>query len=252
MNAPSFTSIEAARQKSAPYHPRHLALTGATGSLGRHFLETVLRELPRTHVTALVRTHSENFRAPCFQLLINQFADRITLINADLRDADFSPAQRRQLVETDGGLWHFAASTNLFAVSPDAHQKIRDINEGGTYALLDLLQSSDRPGPFYHVSTAYVCGKRTGLILEDELEHTLGFRNTYEETKHAAEIRVRQAMNTGLNGCIFRPSLVVSDLPGPGPAHIAEVLVNAFRAASERRVPLTLRVSADIGHQRDR
>jgi len=231
-----------AADKPADYHPSRLALTGATGSLGGHFLEMVLDELPQTHVTALVRTSSDTFRAPSFQFLISKYASRLTLIDADLRSARLSPLERRQLVEADGGLWHFAASTNLHAASADANQRIRDINEGGTYGILDTLAASDRPGPFYYVSTAYVCGRRTGAIYEHELKHDCGFRNTYEESKNTAEIRVREALDAGLNGMVFRPSLVVADQPGNGPAHITELLMSACKSAAERHIRLTLRI----------
>lgn len=224
------------------YSPRRLALTGATGSLGRHFLERILHDLPEVQVTALVRTSSANFRSPEFQGLLAAHPDRVTIVDADLRDPRITPQERRQLVEADGGLWHFAASTNLHAASPAAHQQIRDINEGGTFGILKMLGGSERPGPFYYVSTAYVCGKRVGRILETELDATPGFRNTYEASKHAAETRVRAELNSGLLGAIFRPSLVVSEEPGTGPAHIADVLLSAFQVASQSRTPLTLRI----------
>ena len=39
-----------------------------------------------------------------------------------------------------------------------------------------------------HVSTAYVAGKRTALIREDELDCGQGFWNSYEKSKFDAEV----------------------------------------------------------------
>src|SRR6185503_1551609 len=60
------------------------------------------------------------------------------------------------------------------------------------------------------VSTCYVAGRRTGEILETELEHRAGFRNFYEETKYLAEAEVEKLKND-LPVTIFRPSVVVGD-----------------------------------------
>jgi len=38
-----------------------------------------------------------------------------------------------------------------------------------------------------------VAGKRTGTVLEDELQMGQGFKNHYESTKHESEIIVRNA-----------------------------------------------------------
>jgi thioester reductase-like protein len=60
------------------------------------------------------------------------------------------------------------------------------------------------------VSTCYVAGRRTGRILETELEHNAGFRNFYEETKYLAELEVEK-LKSHLPVTIYRPSVVVGD-----------------------------------------
>jgi thioester reductase-like protein len=55
-----------------------------------------------------------------------------------------------------------------------------------------------------------VAGKRTGEILETELEHNAGFRNFYEETKYLAEVEVEQ-LKDEFPVTIYRPSVVVGD-----------------------------------------
>jgi nucleoside-diphosphate-sugar epimerase len=55
-----------------------------------------------------------------------------------------------------------------------------------------------------------VSGKRKGVILEEELEGGQGFRNFYEETKHAGEKLARAAARR-LPVTIFRPGVMVGD-----------------------------------------
>jgi long-chain acyl-CoA synthetase len=59
------------------------------------------------------------------------------------------------------------------------------------------------------VSTIFVAGRRTGRILEDELEHAAGFVSPYEQSKYEAEQLARAAMS-GLPLSIYRLAL----LPG--------------------------------------
>jgi len=63
---------------------------------------------------------------------------------------------------------------------------------------------------YHYVSTCYVAGLRTGLILETELRHQAGFRNYYEETKYLAEIEV-DALKAEVPVTIHRPSVVCGD-----------------------------------------
>jgi thioester reductase-like protein len=63
---------------------------------------------------------------------------------------------------------------------------------------------------YHYISTCYVAGRRTGLILESELRHDAGFRNFYEETKYLAELEV-EALKNELPVTIHRPSVVCGD-----------------------------------------
>jgi nucleoside-diphosphate-sugar epimerase len=61
---------------------------------------------------------------------------------------------------------------------------------------------------FDHVSTAFVAGRRTDVVLEAELEAPLGHKNSYEASKFEGEKLVRSHMPE-LPIAIFRPSIVV-------------------------------------------
>lgn len=222
-----------------PYSPRHIAITGATGSLGTQFLRYLLLQLPNLCVTALVRPAPRALRSAGFDQLLQQHGHRIRLIEQDLLNLGLNSTQRRAMVESDG-LWHFAGSTHLQESNGD--QSSWQTNDTGTAALLELLQHSDNPSPLFHLSTAYVCGNKTGVVTEDDLSSRT-FRNGYEGSKFAAEQRVREAFGTGMNGCIFRPSVVVSETTGAGKSlKIIDRVMAAMFAAANGRDLLVLRL----------
>jgi long-chain acyl-CoA synthetase len=59
-----------------------------------------------------------------------------------------------------------------------------------------------------HVSTAFVAGKRTGVIDETETDCSAGWANAYEQSKYEAEALVR---TYAADWAIFRPSTIVCD-----------------------------------------
>ena len=87
-------------------------------------------------------------------------------------------------------------------------------NVAGTAHVLDLARRTD-VRHVHHVSTAYVCGLRTGLVLEDELDLGQEFGNDYERSKVEAEKLVRAAHREAggflESTTIHRPSIIVGD-----------------------------------------
>jgi long-chain acyl-CoA synthetase len=61
-----------------------------------------------------------------------------------------------------------------------------------------------------HLSTSFVCGRKSGVFSEDDPGDGRDFSNSYEQTKWEAECLVRGFMNE-LPITIFRPSIVVGD-----------------------------------------
>jgi thioester reductase-like protein len=82
-------------------------------------------------------------------------------------------------------------------------------NVGGTAGVLELARATGLRH-FHHVSTAYVCGLREGVIREDELDVGQAFGNDYERSKVEAEKLVRSAgfLDTVT---VHRPSIIVGD-----------------------------------------
>lgn len=102
-----------------------------------------------------------------------------------------------------------AAATTSFSLPLEA---ARASNVTSTENVLSLAERSPRLWRLAHVSTAFVAGRRTGRILEPELEHDRGFLNSYQQSKHEAELLVSRHRDR-LPFVVFRPSVV---LDGPG------------------------------------
>ena len=82
-------------------------------------------------------------------------------------------------------------------------------NVTGTRNVLDLARETGI-GHFHHVSTAYVCGLRGGVVREDELDVGQPFGNDYELSKVEAEKMVRSADHLA-SVTVYRPSIIVGD-----------------------------------------
>jgi thioester reductase-like protein len=103
-------------------------------------------------------------------------------------------------------VYHLAAIYDL-AVAKEIASRV---NVEGTKNVNEFVKKLPNLRRYNYVSTCYVAGKRTGEILENELEHKAGFRNFYEETKYLAELEVEKLKND-IPLTIFRPSIVVGD-----------------------------------------
>ncbi|HKG12303.1 MAG TPA: SDR family oxidoreductase [Pyrinomonadaceae bacterium] len=84
------------------------------------------------------------------------------------------------------------------------------VNVEGTRNVNAFAKSVKNLRRYHYVSTCYVAGRRTGVILESELRHDAGFRNNYEETKYLAELEV-DALKSELPVTIHRPAVVCGD-----------------------------------------
>lgn len=103
-------------------------------------------------------------------------------------------------------VFHLAA---IYDLSVEKDLAFR-VNVEGTKNINEFAKTIPNLNRYNYVSTCYVAGKRTGVILETELAHNAGFRNFYEETKYFAELSVSKLKNE-LPLTIFRPSVVVGD-----------------------------------------
>ena len=194
-----------------------ILLTGATGFLGTQIAHHILRNSDASVVVLLRAPHPDEAK----QHLLRQWWDwpelrsfldaRIRVLAGDITHPELGiqGAQYDMLVQQVTHIVHAAANIRLF----DPLDGLRKVNVTGTQHVLTLAQAAHEHHGlqrFAHISTAYVCGARSGPITEEELTDQYGFSNAYERSKYEAELLVRQAA-TSIPVSIFRPGMIVGD-----------------------------------------
>jgi nucleoside-diphosphate-sugar epimerase len=102
-------------------------------------------------------------------------------------------------------VFNCVGDTNFF---PKNIEDLYGTNIEGVTNLINTL--CDKHSLFNHVSTAYVCGDRNGVIFENQLDEDQGFKNPYEQSKFLGEKRVKEVCEKkGIRYNIFRPSIVI-------------------------------------------
>lgn len=100
-------------------------------------------------------------------------------------------------------VWHLAAIYDLAVPREIAWQ----VNVHGTAMVNDFIKQLLHLKRYMYFSTAYVAGKREGILLETELIRPSEFKNFYEETKFEAEILVEN-LKSQIPTTIIRPGIV--------------------------------------------
>lgn len=195
-----------------------ILVTGAAGLIGG---EVAARLAERGHwVSALVHRNPDvrgnDGAAPVLHAVLHGDVTRPGLGLGLGLDA---PSEHELLI-------HCAATTR-FDLS-DA--EYRRTNVEGTANALAVARAGKMA--FLHVSTAYVCGVRDGVVLEDDALPAGGFANGYEASKAAGEALVAAS---GLVHAIARPSVVVGD-SATGAIRSFDTIYAAFKLIAQGRV----------------
>jgi thioester reductase-like protein len=187
--------------------PRTILFTGFPGFIGARLIPRLLDDDPEAVVVALVEPHvQERARALAAELS----PERIRIQPGDITRPrlGLDEATWRRLSAETVEVFHLAAVYDL-AVKADLALRV---NVLGTQNVVAFCRACERLERHVYVSTAYVAGLRSGLVLEDELAAGQAFKNHYESTKFAAEVAVRNAMEfDGVPTTILRPAIVVGD-----------------------------------------
>ncbi|WP_153100929.1 alpha/beta fold hydrolase [Paraburkholderia hayleyella] len=205
--------------------PKTYFITGATGFVGSHFLYWSLRQARSIYV--LVRADdlpSARSRiimaltnvAAAYKLPLNiDYLNKITFIIGDvtLPNCGISDAHIAELAEANiDEFWHIAANLQYEEKNKSL---IYNVNVNGTRNVLDLIKQI-RGKRFFYVSTAYVCGKMQGPIMEVLHPLDIECNNSYEASKNIAEHSIDDfCRENEIEYNIFRPSVVV----GPSSTH---------------------------------
>ncbi|KAG4387117.1 hypothetical protein GLYMA_11G185200v4 [Glycine max] len=151
----------------------------------RVFVEKVLRVQPNVKKLYLLlratdaesasqRLHNEIMRKDLFRLLkenvgakFNAFvSEKLTLVPGDISQEDLNlkdPILREEIYNQIHCIVNFAATTNF----DERYDVALGINTFGVKHVLNFAKSCIKLKVLVHVSTAYVCGERGGLIVED-------------------------------------------------------------------------------------
>lgn len=193
----------------------HFFVTGATGFVGRHFLESALGSGHR--VTALVRTRKPSIES----FFLDSHPDAIEFVRADLLDID---TYRGSLDGCDV-LMHIASA---FAESDVDDSYFDKINVDGTNLLATAAAEAGVKRLVY-CSTAGIHGQRIPGIVDEE--SPLNPYNAYETSKVGAERVIREvAQQSGAAFTIVRPSSIY----GPYDNRLEKL----YRSAEKGRFPL--------------
>src|SRR3954447_8984215 len=205
-------------------------ITGFPGFIGRRLVAKLLANDPQARVVALVeekmldtaRSRADAIGAERIEIAAGDITDR----RLGLDDATYD-----RLAGEVAVVFHLAAIYNL-AVPLEVATRV---NVDGTGNVLDFCRAATSLERLAYVSTAYVAGRREGIVYEHELVMGQTFKNHYESTKFQAEVWVRQLMDK-VPTTIMRPAIVVGDSRTgetekfDGPYYILRTIARAQRA----------------------
>ncbi|MEO1056717.1 MAG: amino acid adenylation domain-containing protein [Actinomycetota bacterium] len=198
---------------------RHLLLTGATGMLGIHLLDDVLRHAPDLHITCLVRgrTNSEararlldqyDWYFPGSELR-GELDERVDVLSGDLTrpGLGLGDGDTAHLVGSVDVVLHCAADVRHVA----GDDEVFATNVGGTERIIELCRAVGDV-ELVHISTIGVAGRST---LDDpppfsEQMVNVGQTTTeaYSESKLRSEALVREYVGETGRGSIMRVGTV--------------------------------------------
>jgi thioester reductase-like protein len=193
---------------------KHLLLTGATGLLGQYLLRDFL--LQGRQLAVVVRPSAgESARERVERLMIRWDKElgrqlrRPVCLEGDVASPGLGlgSAERNWIARHCGPVLHNAASLRLFG--KDRNQDPWLSNLTGTTHVLELCREAGLR-ELHYMSTAYVCGKRSGLVFESELNEGQDFNNDYERSKCESENCVRAADFLD-SLTVYRPGIIVGD-----------------------------------------
>jgi len=178
-------------------------LTGFPGFIGRRLARTLLDADESNRVVALVE---ERMRETAEKVAGGH--ERLEVLSGDIADRrlGLSGADYDRLAGEVTHVHHLAAIYDL-AVPIELAQRV---NVDGTGNVLEFCLAAAGLERLAYVSTAYVAGRRTGVVYEHELVMGQAFKNHYESTKFQAEVWVRELMDR-VPTTILRPAIVVGD-----------------------------------------
>jgi NAD(P)-dependent dehydrogenase (short-subunit alcohol dehydrogenase family) len=176
-------------------------VTGATGFIGRHLVQELLRNR-EGEVFALVREGSRDKLAE----LVEQWdgGDRVTAVVGDLTHARLG-VEQAWIDEHRGTLEHFFHLAAVYDMTADDEVNERT-NVSGTRNAVGLANALEA-GHLHHVSSVAVSGLYKGLFREDMFDEDQKLPSAYHRTKFDSEKIAREESTVPWR--VYRPAIVI-------------------------------------------
>src|SRR3954453_10946985 len=177
-------------------------VTGATGFIGRHLVEELLRN--RTgDVYVLVRETSRE-RLDALIAGWPDGAERVKPIVGDLAEPKLGVSEG-EIVALRGTIDHFFHLAAIYDMTADEERNER-LNVQGTRNAVELANALD-VGILHHVSSVAAAGAYRGLFREDMFDEGQTLPSPYHRTKFESEKIAREESRVPFR--IYRPAVVV-------------------------------------------
>jgi len=175
-------------------------ITGATGFIGRHLVEELLKRDGTIYV--LVR---EGSRGKVEELATRLRAEegRIVAVPGDLTQPALGVDDA--VLPADAKIDHFFHLAAVYDIEAD-EQSAQRANVEGTRHAIEFSNSRD-VGRFHHVSSIAVAGDYRGVFQEDMLDEGQRLPHHYHRTKYESEQMVKRDVKA--RTLVFRPGIVV-------------------------------------------
>lgn len=193
---------------------KYTLLTGATGLVGRYLVRDLL--LAGKRLAVVIRASRKENVAERMEGILQKWETDLgrTLPRPICLEGDvceeglgLNSADRRWVGNHCDRVIHNAAILEFHGA--DRNGEPWRTNLHGTRHMLELCRQL-KIRDLHYVSTAYVCGRREGVVCESELDVGQKFRNDYEESKFLAEQEVRKAEFLD-KLTVYRPAVIAGD-----------------------------------------
>ncbi len=220
-------------------HPPVVLVTGIPQSfLSRRLLTALLTQHASIDVRTVVR-ESDRERARTFlSELPTEQRKRVRLLEGSETSMDLglSGAEFAALAEEVTCIHHAGLVRHPGTPKDQAERA----NIDSTREVIELAEQAPHLDKFVHWSTTLVSGAQRGVVREDELSASAGFRSPVEESLFRAERLVREELASEKR-VILRPSIIVGDSRSgeidrlQGPYLLVTLMLNS---PSELRMPM--------------
>ncbi|MEV6683837.1 amino acid adenylation domain-containing protein [Streptomyces sp. NPDC051130] len=223
-------------------NPRRVFLTGATGYLGLHLVEQLLRRTD-AEVVALCRARDEEHALErlkegfaLYEIDVEDQLHRVSAVTGDLAEPRLGLTQEQwdDLAATVDVIYHNGALVNF--VYP--YSALKAANVGGTQRVLELACTT-RLKAVHHVSTidTLLATHMPRPFLENDapLHSAVGVPAGYTGSKWVAEKVVDEARRRGIPVTVFRPGLILGHTKN-GATQTIDYLLVALRGFLPMRI----------------